>query len=163
MAKRRQIVQDQLKNLQPHHLEIARLRVQGVSDDEIAGVVGLRVETVKAVQKQEVYLKHLASIKDSLDDPAKRACKIIDEIVPDAIEVQKTIMMDEGVSPGHRLNAAQDFMDRSAAAPKKKTTVESQHTHMLLTPADLAEIRATRAGRLQDSAGTSDAVAVRGE
>lgn len=157
VRKVNRIVDDSLKELQAHHLEIARLHIQGKSTAEIAGAMNLGVSTVRLVMHQQVYLEHLGRIRAEMEAPAMTVLARVRALAPKAVQVQEDIMRDAAASPGHRLNAAQDILDRSGDAPRQ-TKGEINHHHTILTVQDLADIRDVRAGRIPVDAGQSDAV-----
>jgi len=157
VRKANRFVEDSLKELKAHHLEIARLHVQGKSVVEIAGAVNLCENTVRLVMRQQVYLEHLGQIRAEIEGTAMTVLSRVKALAPKAVQVQEDIMKDEQVSPGHRLNAAQDILDRSGEAPRQ-TKGEINHHHTILTAQDLMDIRNVRAGRIPADAGQSDAV-----
>ena len=157
VRKANRFIDDSLKELQAHHLEIARLHVQGKSVSEIAGQVALCEKTVRLVMCQQVYIEHLGRIRAEMEAPAMTVLARVKALAPKAVQIQEDIMKDEAVSPGHRLNAAQDILDRSGDAPRQ-TKGEINHHHTILTVQDLVDIRNVRAGRIPVDAGQSDAV-----
>ncbi|MCE5230042.1 hypothetical protein LLG95_10655 [bacterium] len=153
----REVAKSELKNLSDHHVRIMQLQLAGKRPAEIAEEVGLKVGTVRVVQRQEIYLRRLGELRRELEVAHKPLKERFGEIAPKALSVVEEIMEDKAVTPSTRLAAAQDALDRAGyGAPKK---VEGLMGVALFTPEDLAALRERR--RIVDvQAGTPEGAVV---
>lgn len=107
----------QVKRVNQLHREIVRLIVLGYKDKEIATMLGCSAPTVRYVKNSDIVKTHLDKLHFDRDKDATDMQKTIKNFAPLALEVATSIMNDDSVHAGVRLNAAHDLLDRGGYKP----------------------------------------------
>lgn len=113
---------------------IAYMAACGATQKAIASALKMTPGTVSKALKREDVDKEIISIQDRLFglDPTR----VYQRTFPKALKTATSIMADDSVKPGIRLNAAQDFMDRHAGRAPQKIEVERSEISILIAMLD---------------------------
>jgi hypothetical protein len=97
------------RRLQPKHLRVLHLALQGASNVEIAAAVGLRRETVSRILNSPPGQAELARLRD---EARARLDAQLERIGQEAVAINQSLMRDAQVPPRVRATIARHFMDR---------------------------------------------------
>ena len=124
---------------QRHH-EIKRYVLLGLSNVDIAGIMGCTPQNISDVRNSEIFLKELRVLQTSRDS--------------DYIDIAKVLRDDNGKSlalvrkvrdnPEHpislRLKAAIDLLDRDSRTAKVRS-IQGEFTHSIVSPEEVERIK----------------------
>jgi len=121
----------------PHYQAIAHLKAGGADPLQISTLLGINIEEVKKVAG-------LRKIKDLCFEIQKRYANrdfqnLFKDILPDAVEVVRGLMLNENTKEGTRLSAAVAIMDRALGKPSQNVEIGSSMIRDLFTALDKHE------------------------
>lgn len=127
-----------LKALQTHHREIARLKFQGFSTQEIADRTGTSITRVYAILRDPLCKGFIAGLMDKADQVAITTRQELFDLQPMATRAMKDILDKDSKAPFSVIaNVAKDVLDRNGyKAPER-------HEHIVghFTSDDIQKLR----------------------
>lgn len=130
----------QVKQLWDRQNEILRLAVLGMKQTEIAKKMGVTPATISNTLGSELAQEKLAIMVAERDATTVDLARQIKEIAPQALEIIKDAMEDNGkLCPRDRVKVAQDVLDRAGYSPVQMVMSANMNIH--LTTEDLAELK----------------------
>lgn len=120
-----------------HYRAIAHLRAGGADAPQIAIMLGLGVDEVKMVLG-------MRRVKDQIFDIQKKASNrdfqnLFKDMMPDAIDTVRALMLNTGTKEGIRLSAAAQIFDRALGRPQQNVEVGSSMIRDLFQALDKHE------------------------
>jgi len=131
------------------HKEIIRLKVQGVSTEEISKRVGLTTVAISGILRNPLARKEINRLHGLRDFSAVDATARLDGLVDRAISVYESVISgEEAVEPMDRVKVASEILDRTGFGRVSK--VEGTHRVHVLTGEDVLEIKAQALERARE-------------
>lgn len=120
-----------------HYRAVAHLRAGGAEAIQISVMLGLPMDEVKTILG-------LRKIKDEVFAIQKKYANrdfqnLFKDMLPDAIDVVRSIMIDPAVNSGTRLSAANQVMDRALGRPQQNVEIQSSMIRDLFQALDKHE------------------------
>jgi len=131
-----------LKELQVHHREIGRLRVEGLKPNEIATRTGTKLTTVYSILRDPMCQSYMNGLMDKADQSVIDVRRTLASMNGKALKVFDHMLdLDNPVKDSDRITVARDTLDRNGyKAPERH-----EHVHGHLTIADIEKLRARAA------------------
>ena len=127
-----------LTQLKEHHREIARLKVEGFSVQDIADMREMNIQSVYAILRDPLCKAHIAKLQDAADETAIDVRKRLVEMNKKALDKIEDCLDREEVPFATGLKAAESVLDRNGYAPPKQDTSQ---LHLHVTSEDLNELK----------------------
>lgn len=114
-----------LPKCRPEQSTMAYMAAHGATIDEMAKAFGFSKDNVKKLMMSTRMQAEVERLRASIyGNPSQR----IKTILPEAIEVDYGIMMDEDVKPNVRHSVAKNFMEQALGKPKQHLQVDGGFT-----------------------------------
>lgn len=126
-----------LKQLKVHHREIAKLRFEGTSPQDIAGRMDMSVHTVNLVLRDPLCKSYLSGLQDRADSDTLNVRRELSKMNQNALDTLKYLLTQGEVPASVQLGAAKDVLDRNGFQPTQK----HEHLHGHFTAEDVAKLR----------------------
>lgn len=138
-----------VQRLNDVHKEIIRLRVQGVSIEDIANAVGYEPCSIRHILKSPIVRNEINRLHSLRDFSAVEATARLDGLVDKAISVYEEVVNGEvEVSPADQVRVANEILDRTGFGRVSK--VEGNHRVSVLTAADVMAIKEEALARARE-------------
>ena len=126
-----------LQELKTQHREIARLRFEGVTPQDIAKRLNMSYQSVSAILRDPLCKSYLEGLHDKADTKVIDVRKRLAEMNVDALKVFQYILTSKKVTDPVKLSAAKDVLDRTG----HKVPEKHEHLVGVFTAKDIQELR----------------------
>lgn len=136
--------QMQLKELRDHHQAVKRLVFLGMSNVEIAEIVGLSPEMVSTIRNSAIFRTAVQEMHENADEHVMEVSRRISANAHRAVDILQGILNGDidNVSPNLQARIAQDMLNRAGHSPITKIQGNFSSLHGKFTKDDLDAIRA---------------------
>lgn len=119
----------QIKELRSRHQAILRLDLAGLTQREIAPIVGLTPQMVCVVQNSDIYRAEKVRLAGAINGDAlntlQHAAKRLEKLCNPSIDVIEEVLLDRGTAARVRANVAFEILDRNGLKPPER----HEHVH----------------------------------
>lgn len=126
-----------LKELKTQHREIARLRFEGLSPQEISVRMEMKLQTVYNILRDPMCKSYIDGLQDKADVATLDVRKELVKLNTHALATLKTLLTEGNIPANVQLGAAKDVLDRTGYKPIE----QHQHLHGHFTAEDIQKLK----------------------
>jgi len=126
-----------LKELKAQHREIARLRFEGLSPQDIAVRMEMKLQSIYNILRDPLCKSYIGGLQDKADTTTLDVRRELSELNVHALRTLKDLLTIGDTPANVQLGAAKDVLDRNGYKPVE----QHQYLHGHFTADDIAKLR----------------------